>query len=295
MLPVAAYDDAIRAAAGLADDFERLAGALYEAGSAAIYEARFDDALRYAFDLQHRRGRYAIPRWQAWGAWLEVVTQCHLNNVGRAGRLLETRFARFIDEDRPDALADLRNIELLHARLKLANNIGLGAVSLTDPADAARRGRYRDDLDLLLADIAIAQGRPDEAVNRIARVLSDPSCPVAEMWAKVGHAELARLGGQRDAAAEAFAGLAHDAHTRGATWLELQAIAGLYQCGDDRYESRWTAARQSLAHISVKPPARPTDGPQESTRLSPLATALQADSIRPLIIGKPRILWMMTV
>lgn len=84
MLPVAAHDDATQAEAGLSDDLERLAGALYEAGSAAIYEARFDEALRYAFDLQYRRGRYAIPRWQAWGAWIEVVALCHQNRFEEA-------------------------------------------------------------------------------------------------------------------------------------------------------------------------------------------------------------------
>ena len=115
MLPVAAHDDATQAEAGLSEDRERLAGALYEAGSAAIYEARFDEALRYAFDLQYRRGRYAIPRWQAWGAWIEVVALCHLNRIEEAGQLLEQGFARFIDEGRPDALADLRNVRLLHA------------------------------------------------------------------------------------------------------------------------------------------------------------------------------------
>ena len=109
--------------------------------------------------------------------------------------------------------------------MKLANNRELG-VSLDEPEDAARRGRYRDDLDLLLADIAIAQGRRDEAVDRITRVRSDPSCPIAEMWARIGSAELDRLGDHREAAAEAFAALADDAHGRGATWLELQAVAG---------------------------------------------------------------------
>ena len=47
-------------------DLERLAGALYEAGDTALYQADFNAALDYAFDLRYRRGRYAIARWQAW-------------------------------------------------------------------------------------------------------------------------------------------------------------------------------------------------------------------------------------
>jgi hypothetical protein len=294
MLPIGAHDDAIQAEMGLSDDLERLAGALYEAGSAAIYEARFGEALRYAFDLQYRRGRYAIPRWQAWGAWIEVVVRCYLNQIDGAGELLEKGFARFIDEQRPDALADLRNVQLLHARVKLANNEELG-VSLEEPEDAARRGRYRDDLDLLLADIAIAQGRQGEAADRIARVLSEPSCPIAEMWARIGRAELDRLGNRREAAAQAFAALADDAHARGATWLELQAVAGLFQCADDRYEGRWVTARECLADVVGSEPGPPATEGGPSRRSSLLSSALDADSIRPLIVGEPRVLWMMTV
>jgi len=294
MLPVAARDDATQAEAGLSEDLERLAGALYEAGSAAIYEARFDEALWYAFDLQYRRGRYAIPRWQAWGAWIEVVVRCYLNQIDEAGELLDKGFARFIDEQRPDALADLRNLQLLHARVKLANNEELG-VSLEEPEDAARRGRYRDDLDLLLADIAIAQSRQDEAADRIARVLEHPSCPIAEMWAQIGRAELDRLGDQREAAAEKFAALADNAHGRGATWLELQAVAGLFQCADDRYEGRWATARERLADVVESEPGRQATEAGRSSQPSLLSSALDADSIRPLIVGEPRVLWMMTV
>jgi hypothetical protein len=294
MLPVAAHDDATQAEGGLSDDLERLAGALYEAGSAAIYEARFGEALRYAFDLQYRRGRYAIPRWQAWGAWIEVVVRCYLNQIDEAGDLLEKGFSRFIDEQRPDALADLRNVQLLHARVKLANNQELG-VSLEEPEDAARRGRYRDDLDLLLADIAIAQGRQDEAADRIARVLADPSCPIAEMWARIGRAELDRLGDRRDPAADAFAALAEDAHGRGATWLELQAVAGLFECGDERYEARWASARERLAGVVRSELGNHVTEEGPSSRPSLLSSALDADSIRPLIVGEPRVLWMMTV
>lgn len=292
MLPEAAHADATQAEAGLSQDLERLAGALYEAGSAAIYQARFDEALRYAFDLQYRRGKYAIPRWQAWGAWIELVALCHLNRFEEAGQLIKEGFARFIDEGRPDALADLRNVELLHARVKLANTGDLGAVSLAEPEDAARRGRYRDDLDLLLADIAIAQDRREEAGDRIARVLAKPSCPIAEMWGRIGRAELDRLGGHEEAAADAFAALADDAHLRGATWLELQAVAGLFACGGDRYETRWATARERLADaIRSEPEPRAANAGQSSL----LSSALDTDTIRPLIVGEPRVLWMMTV
>jgi hypothetical protein len=294
MLPVAAHEDASQAEAGLSDDLERLAGALYEAGSAAIYEARFDEALWYAFDLQYRRGRYAIPRWQAWGAWIEVVALCHQNRFEEAGQLLKDGFARFVDEDRPDALADLRNAQLLHARVKFANNQELG-ISLEEPTDAARRGRYRDDLDLVLADIAIAQGHHAEAANRINRILAEPSCPIAEMWARIGRAELDRLGGLQEIAADAFATIADDAHRRGATWMELQAVAGLFKCSDGRYVSRWSIVRECLTAVLESATRRWAKANNPSEQPSLLSRALDADSIEPLIVGEPRVLWMMTV
>lgn len=207
---------------------------------------------------------------------------------------MQEGFARFVDEDRPDALADLRNIQLLHARVKLANHRELG-VSLDEPKDAARRGRYRDDLDLLLADIAIAQDRRAEAADRIARVLAEPSCPIAAMWAKIGRAELDRLGDHGEVAADAFTALADDAHQRGATWLELQAVEGLYLCGDDRYETRWATVRECLADVVGSEPGHRAKEGGPSRRPSLLSEALAADSIRPLIVGEPRVLWLMTV
>ena len=34
----------------------------------AVYRGHFDEALRAGFELRYRTGRFAIPRWQAWGA-----------------------------------------------------------------------------------------------------------------------------------------------------------------------------------------------------------------------------------
>jgi hypothetical protein len=84
--PADAADEAEHAVSKLADalDPERLAGALLESGAAGVYQGDFRHALRRAFELQYRRGHYAIPRWQSWGAWLEAVTRCHLLDLAEA-------------------------------------------------------------------------------------------------------------------------------------------------------------------------------------------------------------------
>ncbi|MFZ2056104.1 MAG: SIR2 family protein [Acidimicrobiales bacterium] len=272
--PKVARADAEEAANGLSllRDPERLAGAIYESGSAAIYQADFAAALRAAFDLRYRRGRYAIARWPAWGAWLEVVTRCHLDEPEAAGRVLEEDRGcqRFEEEGRQDALADLRTARLLLYRVQLAHGWDPDPGMLVAPEDAEREGRYRDDLDLLLADIAIAEGRRDEAAERLQRVAGDPSCTVAERWAALGRAELKRRASPV-AAADEFASLAVDAHERRATWLELQAVIGLAACSDDRETAAWTLVREQL--------------PQ----------SLRRSSASQLAVGSPRVLWMLTV
>lgn len=266
--PDLARQDAEQAVSGLANaaDPERLAGALFEAGSAAIYQGRFADARRYAFQLRYRRGRYAIARWQAWGAWIEAITLCHLAKPAEAQKVLKPAQERFTAEGRKDALADIRTARLLAARVALALGDPLDQDLLEDDADRLRRGRYRDDLDLLLADIAIAAGDLGQAHQRLDRVVRAPSCPVAERWARLGLAELARLDGQTTAAADTFADLAADASRRGATWQQAQAVAGLALCQDDRAGDAWALVKPQLpgaaqtrepAEITVGPPARP--------------------------------------
>ena len=274
--PDLARQDAENAVSGLANaaDPERLAGALYEAGSAALYQGRFADAGRYAFQLRYRRGRYAIPRWQAWGAWIEAITLCHQAKPTEAQKVLEHARERFTAEGRKGALADVRTASLLAARVALALGEPLDRSLLDDDADRLRRGRYRDDLDLLLADIAIAVGDLGQAHQRLGRVVRAPSCPVAERWARLGLAELARLDGQTAAAADTFVDLAADASRRGATWQQAQAVIGLALCQDARAGDAWALVKQALPGASkAREPADITVGPPD----------------------RPRVLWMLTI
>lgn len=231
-------DHAIRGLQSLADP-ERLAGALYEAGDAALYQADFNAALGYAFQLRYRRGRYAIPRWQAWGAWLETIARAH---IGTIGDTLEQTIAamtdRFDYEREPLNRADARTAELLVARVRLARTGSLGLSSLDHPTDSARTGRYLDDLDLLRADIAIALGDQADARRRLQRVRDDPATPVSLLWARVGLAELERLRSPTSGADEFWA-VAEEAHQSKAAWLEGQALLGLQLCDDPRAENGW--------------------------------------------------------
>ena len=278
--PIDARADAEEASRGLSldRDPERLAGAVYETGSAAIYQADFAAALRSAFDLRYRRGRYAIARWPAWGAWLESIAHCHLDDPDAAERILnqEKGCQRFVEEQRPDALADLRTVRLLIYRVQLAHGHASDPNILADVADSRRKLRYRDDLDLLLADIAIAEHRLDDASQRLERVVADPSCTVAEKWAELGIAELNRLaaldrGQAPSKAADAFAAVAAHAHEQGATWLELQAVIGLAECSDGREGAAWALVRDQLP------------------------TSMRRSSASDLAVGTPRVLWMLTV
>jgi hypothetical protein len=89
--------------------------------------------------------------------------------------------------------------------------------------------------------------------------------------ANLGLAELARLAGDRPAAAAAFAALAGRAETQGATWLEVQAVLGLDACGDRRALLAWPRLREALDDgASCEEPAA-------------------------LAMGKPRVLWLLTL
>lgn len=269
--PAQAAQDASAAVDGLASalDPERLAGALLEAGAAAIYQGRFDDALKYAFDLRYRRGRYAIARWQSWGGWLAAAALCHLSRTGEAREALKAATPRFKAENYQRALADLETMYLLADRVDLAH----GGKPEFPPAtryDTVRTPRQRDDLDLVLADLAIAHGNVPDARRRYERVRQSPSCPVAFAWAGLGLAETGRLA-DAPGAGGAFAKVADLARQRGAHWLEVQAVLGMAICGDDRAKGRWEELRPRL-------PA-----------------GLARQWVTELAVGEPRVLWTVTI
>lgn len=269
--PGHAARDADAAVDGLASalDPERLAGALLESGAAAIYQGRFDDALRRSFDLRYRRGRYAIPRWQSWGGWLAAAALCHLREPAQAREALKAAEPRFKAEGYQQALADLETMCLLADRIDVA----LGRPRPFPPAtryDAARTPRQRDDLDLVLADLAIAYGDQADARRRYDRVYRNPSCPVAAAWASLGLAEADRLA-DAPGACDAFAKVAHLARERGAHWLEVQAVLGMAMCFDDRADVRWDELRPVL--------------PADLARLR----------VTELALGEPRVLWTVTI
>jgi tetratricopeptide (TPR) repeat protein len=269
--PGQAARDADAAVDGLASalDPERLAGALLESGAAAIYQGRFDDALRRAFDLRYRRGRYAIPRWQSWGGWLAAAALCHLHKPAEARKALQAAEPRFIVEGYQRALADLETMSLLADRVDLALGQPCRFPALTR-YDAERTPRQRDDLDLVLADLSIAHDDLPDARRRYDRVRQSPSCPVAAAWATLGSAEVDRLT-RSTAAGDAFAKVADLARERGAYWLEVQAVLGMAMCGDDRAGVRWNELRSLL----------PAD--------------LACGRAEELALGEPRVLWTVTI
>lgn len=262
-----ALADATGAAAGLstARDPERRAGAILELGCVAVSQGRFEDALRAAFELSERTGRYAIPRWRAWGAWLEAVAACHLLQIPRARAALAAARGRFAGEGLAGPVADVRCGELLSDRVALA--LGRRVTLDVDLSDAEQLGgRYVDDRCLVLADLLLADGDRGAAKTLLQRVAAHPSCPAGAAWADLGLAEIARLDGD-PGAGDAFARTARHAAARGAHWLAAQAAIGLELCGDQRA----AATRSTLP-------------------------ALVADrlSLSPRGVGDPRVLWMLT-
>jgi hypothetical protein len=259
----AARADAEGARAGLsaARDPERHAGAVLEEGCLAVYEGRFAEAVRAGFELRRRTGRYAIGRWQAWGAWLEAVALCHLARPEEAREALDMAGERFSAEGRPGPVADVDSGRLLAARVEIA--LGGDPPVHPDLDTAVRlRGRYADDRRLILADIELARGNRTAAAELLHAVSQAPSCPVADAWSQLGLAEVARLARDPEAA-DRFATVGELADTRGAYWLAAQAVVGLRLCGDPREQTFAT-------HL-------PAD----------LSTAL---AVRTL--GNPRVLWM---
>ena len=255
--------DADAAQAGLSAslDPERHAGAVLEQGALAIYAGRFEEALRAGFELRERTGRYAIPRWQAWGAWLEAIAWSHLLDPAAAHDAADAAYARFQAERRPGPVADVRTARLLAARTELA--LGGSPTIDEDTEDAERLGlRYRDDRYLVLADHALARRDVQRTDELLRAVAAEPSCPVAEAWAALGLAELRRLEGHGDAVA-AFGRLAALGAERGAHWLQAQAAIGLALCGD---ETGWKGIPDDVCRRAGERG-----------------------------VGDPRILWMLTI
>lgn len=265
--------DAREARVGLSNltDPERHAGALLEVGSMAIYQGRFEEALRAGFELRQRTGRFAIPRWRAWGAWLEAVAYCHLGEPGEARCSLAAARRRFEGERRRGPLQDVRTVEILAGRVDLALDQvdELPDLEAEEKGLGELRGRYRDDRCLVLADLAIGLGRFHVARRLLGEVMKSPSIPMASAWAELARAELDRLDGDRDRAGDAFARLAGTVHEGGLTWLESQAVTGLRLCGDQRFAGAWEKLRRELPG------------------------AASAESPESLVLGDPRVLWML--
>jgi hypothetical protein len=260
--------DAEEARAGLSSssDPERHAGAVLEVGRMAIYRGRFEEALRAGFELRHRTGRFAIPRWQAWGAWLEAVALCHLGEPGRAREPLAAARERFQGEGRDGPLQDVRTVELLADRVALAQD-ALQELPDLDEDPRLLRGRYRDDRCLVTADLAIGLGNLELARERLEGVVQRPAVPIAPVWARLALAELDRLEGREQGAAEAFVDLAEGAKRGEAWWLQAQAAIGASLCHDRRAAAIWEETRRQL--------------PDEMT----------TDSPKDLTCGEPRVLW----
>lgn len=255
--------DAEEARAGLsaAQDPERHAGAVLESGCLSIYAGRFDRAARAAFELRFRTGRYAIPRWQAWGAWLEAIASCHMRQPAEARAAAYAAGERFSAEGRPGPVADVVTACLLIARVERA--MGQSSAAELDVDDAARLGgRYLDDRRLVLADHLLADEHVADAKQLLQAVAAEPSCRVADVWAALGLAEVARLE-RRRSAPDGFRRVAALGRREGAFWLQAQAAIGLSLCGEG--DDAW-------------------DGVPPSVR----AAACE------LGFGEPRILWMMT-
>jgi hypothetical protein len=257
--------DAAEAGLSASGDPERHAGAVLEQGCASIYQGRFGDARRYAFELCQRTGRYAIPRWRAWGFWLDGIALCYQCDPDAASDAFVCAMRRFEQEGRPGPIADVHTGRVLADRVRLA--VGREASPSTDLSDAEELGgRYFDDRALVLADVYLARDEAGEAERLLRRVADKPSCSVASAWADLGLAEVGRLRGDARAG-DCFAELARFAAERGAHWLGAQAAIGLGLSGDARAAQIWAALPAELRDDSQDPPAG---------------------------LGQPRVLWMMT-
>lgn len=271
--PADAAADAEVAVRGLASarDPERLAGALLESGAAALYQGRCDAALRRAFELQYRRGRYAIARWQSWGGWLEAVTQCYLRDPDAADKAIARAADRFDDEGYESALVNLDLVGLLAERVRRATDPSRAAKPLPALPDRVLTVSQLDDLDLIMGDLELARNTSDgvtRARERYQAAADRRSTPAAATMAALGLAEVTRREGNLAEAAERFAALAADARERGATWLEAQAVLGLHLAAPPQAVGLWKDLRPRLP-----------------------GTVTMSD----LAFGDPRVLWTLTL
>jgi tetratricopeptide (TPR) repeat protein len=271
--PVEARTHAETAVAGLGDvaDPERLAGALLESGAAAIYVGDFASALKRSFELQYRRGRYAIPRWQSWGGWLEAMAACHRHDTKAAIEALGRAKQRFEDEEYEGALADLETVEMLVQRVRLAQG-EISVDQLPQGISALRRSPLkRGDLQLVLGEIELARDSNEglsKAREHYQSVIDDNVNQVALAWATLGLAEVLRRECRTADAIEGFSNVFVLGRARGAVWLEAQAIIGLSYCNFERAEELWNEIQTRLP-----------SGPMTMGDVAP---------------GSPRMLWTIT-
>lgn len=273
--PTLAAQDARAAAEGLASvvvtDPERLAGAVLEAGMAAVYTARFEDALARAFDLHSRRGRYAIQRWRGWGHWLAAIANCHLGHPDRALADLDEAERRFVADGRGGPVNDVLTARLLALRVSMAGGTSPDHELLEYAATRSQSGRYKEDLELILADIDLGQGEHEPARRRLEQVAAAASNEISSAMSELGLAEVQRLKGYRDRAAEMFLSLGWQCAERGATWLATQAAIGVQLCDDPGWQPLWRSVARAL------PGERRVSEPVD------------------LAIGNPRVLWLLTI
>lgn len=211
-------------------DAERYAGAMFELGAVALYQGQPPVASNVANELIHGAGLYAISRWPAWGHWLASFAA--LYNIGcpeaDTARLMSAAHSHLDEADAAFRRAspgrgngDVYLGRLLAARVSLA--LGDPQVPPTPPSDLTDRQRH--DQTLLLADIAIAEGRPDRAAQSLRKLLADPKASdVVRDLSLLGLAEIRHLTDGDDRLLEACA-LAAD--EKGASWLAAQARLGL--------------------------------------------------------------------
>lgn len=208
-------------------DPERLAGAILEQGILDLYAGHFDDAAHRGWDLRERRGRFAIRRWRAWGQWLSGTAAVYQLDLKVASDQLCAAATYFLSVNEWSHLADVRSAQLLLARVQKAAGV---PVVLPDPVDGQYLSpRQHDDLRLVRADLALADGDADRARTLAEHVAGAPSNVPAAMWSELILAEFDRRDGR---GTERLRALADDARAAGASWLELQALRSMARDGD---------------------------------------------------------------
>jgi hypothetical protein len=248
-----------------AADPERLAGAILEQGVLDLNQGRFSDALGRGSDLVAMRGRYAIQRWGAWGHWLlgaahiyQLQIEAGMADVGAA----DDWFAAVGDARQR---VDGRIMALLAARVSQALGVseppliskvlGQGGPSpAKSPSSGARHApiteRQRDDIALVEADIALGQGRVDDGARLVSGMTRRPATTIGGHWAELVRTEVTRSRGGD--AIPGFTAVAAQSGRIGATWLQLQAVAGLARCGAPGAAARWDQLAGAMQLNSIE-------------------------------------------